>query len=623
MTAVVDRMLDRMAARGGDQRAVRTTGEGLCIGADVRWTTPEASSDVQPLVLPESRAWLALDGRLDNRDDVIARLGATAGDSDAALIGQWLVRSSADPAALIGDFALALWRPHDQRLVLMRDGVGVRPLYFAETPDVIWFASSLAAMIVPEWYRPTPNEGFLAEYLASAPANLDETAWTGIRRLPQGHALEITPTSVTRRAYWALEAQGEREISEQAAVEEFRALFDTAVHARLRSRMPVAFQLSGGLDSSTVVGVAHALGVESPSTYSLVYPDVPSADESRFIDAVVSRCGARSVRHPIRTWPAVGFHVFDAATQAADLADGPTGEWSLAPLLRRTREDGHGVMLTGCGGDEWLTGSLYRIPALIREGRLGDAWRYAAEYRSIDWLDPGAKSALRTTVVAFMPEGVKNLFRTMRAGPVTPPWITSSLAQRVNLDERMRAAFRRVPGVAHPVVRESLARLTSGDAAFVRDALDRMAVPAGLELRHPFFDRRVVEFLVSLPDHFRLRHGTHRYLTRRTYADVLPDIVRTRMDKPDIDHVVLDALRAVDPDAWLDDLEVVSRGWVDLDVTKDLWRRANRSRETHHPDDVTAPLVLWQIFAVEAWLRAVFSTPGHVSDARRTPPLSV
>jgi asparagine synthase (glutamine-hydrolysing) len=180
-----------------------------------------------------------------------------------------------------------------------------------------------------------------------------------------------------------------------------------------------------------------------------------------------------------------------------------------------------------------------------------------------------------------------------------------------------------VPDVAHPVVRESLARLTSGDAAFVRDALDRMAVPAGLELRHPFFDRRVVEFLVALPDHFRLRHGTHRYLTRRTYADVLPDIVRTRMDKPDIDHVVLDALRAVDPDAWLDHLEVVSRGWVDREVTKDLWRRANRSRETHHPDDVSAPLVLWQIFAVEAWLRAVFSTPGHVSDARRTPPLSV
>lgn len=615
---LVHRMLDRMADRGGDRRDVRA-GAGFCLGADVRWTTPESQQDQQPLVLTDPPCWLALDGRLDNRDDILGRLGGPGACSDADLIARWLSRPPADPAALIGDFSLATWDPRARRLRLVRDAIGARPLYYAETPDVIWFASSLAAMVLPEWYVREPNEGFIAEYLADSPASVDETPFEGIRRLPQGHLLDVTVSSVHRRRYWTLDLREERSIAESDAIDEFRSVFEMSVRARLRARTPVAFQLSGGLDSSTVVGVAHALGVTSPACYSLVYPDVPSADESAFIDAVVRRCGGHSVRWPVRPGPVQGFDVFAAASRTGDLSDIATGYWLQAPLLRRVRADGHTVSLTGCGGDEWLTGSLFRVPALMRQGRWLAARRFAVEYCADPRLDPGILMLLRTIAVAFLPEPVKTLLRALRGTSPFPSWITPALAQRAGLAARMRASFDRVPGNRHLVVRESLMRLTSGEGACVREALDRMGEAAGVELRHPFFDRRVVEFLIGLPDHLRMHHGVHRYLLRQTFGAVLPDMVRTRLDKPDIDHVVTDALRAVDPSAWFDHLEVVARGWVPANAVRDLWRRVDHADSTRQPDGRAAALALWSIFALEAWLRGVFSPSNHVAPARRTP----
>jgi asparagine synthase (glutamine-hydrolysing) len=213
------------------------------------------------------------------------------------------------------------------------------------------------------------------------------------------------------------------------------------------------------------------------------------------------------------------------------------------------------------------------------------------------------------------------MLRAVRGPAAPPPWTTPALARRVGLAVRMRAAFDRVPGARHLVVRESLVRLTSGEGAFVRDALDRMGEAAGVELRHPFLDRRVVEFLIGLPDHLRWRQGIHRYLLRQTFGAVLPDSVRTRLDKPDIDHVVTDALRAIDPAAWLDHLEVVARGWVREDVVRDLWQRTDHAGRARQTASLEAPLALWNIFALEAWWRGVFSTSNHVAAVRRTPPV--
>jgi asparagine synthase (glutamine-hydrolysing) len=610
-SALVHRMLDRMSDRGGDARGVRS-GPGFCLGLDARWTTPEAAHEEQPVVLSDPPFWLAVDGRLDNRDEIAARLGTRGASPDAGILARWLARPGADLAALIGDFSLAAWDPRQQRLLLVRDALGARSLYYAETPEVVWFASSLAAMLVPEWYTPKPNEGFIAEYLADARASLDETPYQGILRLPQAHVLEVSRTGVHRRRYWTLDLREERSISEAHAVEEFRSLFSDAVRARLRAPTTVAFQLSGGLDSSTVVGVAHELGVTAPATYSLVYPDVPVADESTFIDAVVARCGAASVRWPVHEFPVQGFGVFADAARTADLADFANGQFIQGPFLRRARADGHQVMLTGSGGDEWLSGSVFRVPELIRQGHLLQAWRYALEYRSIPWWDPGALSVLRTTGASLLPERAKVVLRALGASPPLPSWITPELMDRVDLKARMRASVDRVPGKRDLVVRESLVRLTSGEGAFAREAHDRLGHAAGIELRHPFSDRRVVEFLIGLPDRLRLQRGEHRYLLRRAYGHLLPDIVRTRLDKADVDHLVTHAVRAIDPPAWFDRLEVVARGWVRAGAARDLWERPDRSGHA----------LLWNVFAVEAWVRAVFSTSDHVVDTRRAPPVS-
>lgn len=606
-TDVVQTMLHRMAVRGGDQRAVHTSGR-VTLGADVRWTTPEDTLDRQPVRVSAPDRTLVLDGRLDNRTDIADRLGVSSALSDAALMLRWLAGPSGDPAALIGDFALAYWDADRQSLMLVRDALGMRPLYYAQQDGVFWFASALPAMLVPHWQTPEPNEGFVAEFLASAPASLDETAFRNIRRLPQAEWLELTPGGVRRQKYWMVEAPTESTRNDDDAIEAFRGLIDQSVAARLRTREPVAFQLSGGLDSSTVVGVARAQGVESPATYSLVFPEHPIADETEFIDAVVSAHGCRSVRRAVPTPPLLGFDVCDVASRVCDLSDGPTGAFMLKPLLRRAAADGHRVMLGGAGGDEWLTGSVFRTATLVRRGQVAAAWRFASEYRSIDWLDPGWPPILRTTAVSLLPDTLKVWLRTLRPRASVQPWITDDLARRVDLPARMRAPFERIPSTSDLVMRESLVRLTSGDGAFVREALDRMGAASGLELRHPFFDRRVVEFLIGIPDHLRFRDGTHRFLVRRACGDVLPDLIRSRRSKPDIDHVVVDTIRATDPSAWVRSAEVVKRGWVDGAVLQAMWDRAQQPPGMQSRSEAAGPLLLWQIVAVEAWLRAVFST---------------
>lgn len=539
------------------------------------------------------------DGRLD---------APRPGDRpDAAVVTEVLAGNPEHLADLVGDFACAVWWPSARRLLLARDALGMRPLYYAQSRGVFWWASTLAGLLATEWLPRDLNEGYVAEYLATAPVSLCESPVVGALRVPQAHRLDLIDGTARVRRYWTPALTEERTISLGDAEAECSLLLRTAVIDRLRAARSPAFEMSGGLDSTSVVGVARQSGIDRPATYSMVFPAWPNADESMYIGTAETHFGCRGTHVAHDIVDPIGLDVFASAVHAGDLPDMATGEFMQAPMLARAAADGHDVLLSGLGGDDWLTGSIFHAADLLRRGRPVAAWRFSQQYRSVPWLDPGAATFLRSAAVSLLPESLKRWARGGQRGPEWP-WLAPDLVRRVDLAARLRAAFDRVPPMGSLVVRESLVRLESGDSAHAREAHHRMARHAGLELRHPFLDRRVVEFLMALPDDLRFRDGQHRFLLRRVMKDILPPAIAQRLDKPNLDEVLLDGLRVADPPRVLQDrLQVVDRGWVNHAELQTLWPRAQRAlREPWRDDDGTL-LTLWQILGAEAAARALSS----------------
>lgn len=548
---------------------------------------------------------LTWSGRVDNLSELAAQPGVRADSTPASLLASAVSRGADGIRACLGDFAFAAWFPSDRRLVLARDAMGIRALYYASTPDVFWWASTLTGLRASGWLPATINEGYFAEYLADAPVSLTETPLVGAFRIPQGSQLELVRGLARVTTYWNFDPQDERPISDGDACDQLRALFATAVAARLPAHTSPAFQLSGGLDSSSIVGVAHALGVQSPATYSLVFPGAPEVDESSLIDAVVARHGCRHTAVRYQTPGLIGPALFQPALDHGDMPELPTGEVLFAPLLQRARADGHRVMLTGVGGDDYLTGSAFRTADLLRQGRVVAAAMYVRDYRTV-W-DISRMLALRSAVAPFVPALVTRVVRAWRPAARTP-WLQGDFTTRLGVPERMKGGFYRVPRRRSAVVRQSLVHLWSGETSHLHDARQRSGRNAGLDMRHPFLDRRLVEFLVTLPDGLRFRHRRERYLQRWAFSDDLPPMVATRDGKADYARLALAGVCAADPARTLSGpMAVVERGWINLEYVRAAWLRIQQRRsaaDAPHEPDVR---MLWQVLAAEASVRALSS----------------
>ena len=550
---------------------------------------------------------LSLDGRLDNPDTIAAATARPRNAPPADLLASLWAQDRPDPALPVGDFALAAWWPSRRRLLLQRDALGMRPLYYASTPDVFWWASSLLALLAPGWLPRTINEGYFAEYLAAGLVTLNETPIVGAWRLPPAHRLDVVDGRIDVSRYWEPDVDDERAIDDETAIEMLRAHLDEAVRARLISSAPPAFQLSGGLDSSTVVGVARRLGVDRPATYSLVFPDTPAADESAFIGAVEHQHGCDAHRLVYRPSAAAGLATLAPMVERGESPLIATGDWMQDRMVSCARDEGHQVLLTGMGGDDYLVGSERQATDLLTRGRVWPAWRHAMAYRSTPWLDSGAAGTARAVLAPLIPRPVTRMIRRWRPSPL-PSWLRPAFITETHLRDRLRQSQERVGPRASHVVQESLVRFWSGDCAHIRESLHAWGRDAGIEFRHPFHDRRLVAFLVGLPDHLRMRHGVHRFVMRRAFAGDLPPTVAARVDKPDLDPVLWDGATALAPDRLLSEpLDVVQRGWIDPEILLALWHRQRTQRPSGPHTDVDTLFAIWQVGAAEALIRALTS----------------
>ncbi len=605
--ATLDRMTERLAPRAAD--AVGTWLDGpVGLGHRMLHATPESLQQKLPQAGDTGEVVVTADARLDNRAELMSALGlahrAADGVSDGELVlHAWERWGEECPTRLLGDFAFALWDARRRVLFCARDPAGVKPLYYHLGSRLVAVASETKALLaIPDVPRRL-DEIRIAACLVPGLEERVATFYEGILRLPAGHCLTVTPGGGTARAYWQLDPTRElRPGSDAEYAEQFRELFTDAVRCRLRSVSPAAAALSGGLDSSSVVCVARAVqeaaGTGPLPTYTARFPTIPRCDEGAYVAAVEAQGGLAPRHLPGDTLDPLGD--LEGLPGREDETFHAPGYYMHGALYRAARSDGVRVFLEGTGGDLVVSHGTGYLHDLARQGRwlaLGREVRLLSRsFQRPSW------RTLRGIAGAVAPPLFRRAWRHLRyRGFLAPPLIRADFARRIGLDERLRTAAPRWSGEdVEGARREHWRLLTSARLAAILETVAALAGAAGVEVRDPFLDRRLMEFCLALPASQKIRQGRTRVVARHALGSLLPPEIRDRPGKAPLDLMLGSAL-AVYGRERLGRLMKEAVSVLAPYVPAESIRRAHRGYlERGAPADVSR---VWRLAMLTLWLR--------------------
>lgn len=540
-------MLRPMERRGPDGIQVWTGGP-VGLGHGELYTTPESLHEKQPHLVENGRWAIVADLRLDNRAVLLTQLGADASSSDAALaLSAYRKWGPACAEHLLGDFAFAIWDRATRTIFGARDHLGLKPFYYhRQAGRSFVFGSDPSALLTVTDVPRQINEARIADYLVPELEGSDKTStfYREIFRLPPAHTISVSPTEIQVRAYWALDAAKELRLDrEEDYSEAFREIFAEAVNCRLRSAGPVGAMLSGGLDSAAVVGFASHRGSPELKTYSCLRRDASRCCETQFVNAVVrsSKVEATSIYDDeVGQLDQLVEDHFAAGTDLFDFADIPLIAYD------RASRDGIRVMLDGVDGDVVTAANAIYLTEVARKGNTRAFLSAASGYADYYGLSRASAAGLiweqgiKPKVKARLPESAREGWRQLRgqtgaAGPLH--WngailgaslIDLEFAERIGLAEKL-STLNGDTRWGDRSSRENDAQTLN--APFVTAAIeryDRLAASRSIEARHPFFDKRVVEFCLALPLEIKQSGGWAKMIVRRAAERLVPDEIRWR-----------------------------------------------------------------------------------------------
>lgn len=617
---VLDRMGTAIGHRGPDSAGCWLDG-AAGLACRQLWVTAEEIGEHQPLT-GASGSRLVMDGRLDNRDELVSLLGAPRGGSDASLALTAYERWRDDFAGrLNGDFAAAVFDDRSQWLVLARDSMGVRPLYYHYRPGRLFaFASEIKALLVLPGMTAAPDLEGLADRMFLGQRPLDRqhvTCFAGISALPPAHVARVSREGVSIRRYWDFDpAAALRLASFPEYAEAFGQVFAQAVRRRARSAFPVAVSLSGGLDSSSIAcqvasdlrsGAAVCPGL-SPISY--IGPRGSDADEQRYLVDIENTYGLAVSRIPME--PLLG--LVRGAERQVGAVEAPFLDytWGVTEAVHQAaRAGGARVLLSGHWGDQMLFSPAYLVD-LLRRFRWGDVWRHNREY--VRWFGHrGARAwrrrflleAVRRHTPRFLVPPLKWIRRRLPGVAREKPWFSSAF-RRVALRDANRVAtagngFR----TAH--TRSVYLEARSKYHVHCMEWNNKIASGFGLDAAFPYLDRDLIAFLMAVPGDMYCHRGVPRAFLREAMRGILPEPIRARTWKADFTSTV-NAGAARDLAHIAATITAGSRaaGLGLLDSAR-LAAEVARLGAGLTGTDATETWDLADLFGLETWVRVFFS----------------
>jgi asparagine synthase (glutamine-hydrolysing) len=474
----------------------------------------------QPMSNEDETVWIVFNGEIYNfaslRQELIQRGHRFRTHSDTeTIVHAWEEFGEKCVERLRGMFAFAIWDSRKKVLFIARDRLGIKPLYYYQDRERFAFASEMKSLLeVPQIPR-NLNTAALAEFLQRRYVIAPHTMLEGIKKLEPGHSIIVHASGSSFHRYWDVPVGEQREITEAQAIEETGSLIEECVRMHLVSDVPLGAFLSGGLDSSVVVGLMHKLGVQDIKTFSIGY----NSPESELKYARVVADHFHTDHHELQLTP-VAFQ--DILPKIVWHMDEPVGDQASIPLyyLAEFARRKVTVALSGEGSDELFGG--YPIYSRMLQF---ERWNRIPGARSAGHLLAQVAGDTKVRKYAQM------LGRTLeeRYGGV------GMLFSRMQAENLLKKPDTALEGVAMAYGRcqgsTALSRMSYIDIkTWLPDDLlvkaDRMSMAHSLELRVPFLDHVLVEFAARLPDSFKIREGVTKYLLKKWAEPLLPrDII--------------------------------------------------------------------------------------------------
>lgn len=544
--AQLESLIDFLSFRGPD---ARNTWMDCSIGMGhaLLRTTHESENEQQPFGLLEERYWIVADARLDAREELITELqhkehAASSSGSDCELILRaYAVWGEACVDRLRGDFSFAIWDREHKKLFCARDHFGVKPFYYANIGSLLVLSNTLNCIRRHPAISARLNDLAIADFLLfDMIREPGSTSFADIRRLPPAHAFVFEGGSISVRRYWTLPvSEPVHHHKPGEYVEQFRELLDRAVADRLRVEQ-VGILMSGGLDSPTIAASAkRKLSNNGAKAELWAYTDVFER-LIRHEERHYATLAAQALKIPIEYQTCDDFglwkYLSDERTIWPEPVHSPAWDGGLQQLRHVAVQSR--VVLTGFGGDPAFSCLLsVHFSGLFKSRQIGqalrDAMRYLAAERRLSRL------YVRTRWLKW--------FGRASQMPQYPGWLNQDLEKRLGLRERWNT-------FAHAPASNGSARSTAYEALAdplwpsLFEGYDSGVTGIPVEVRHPFFDLRLLSFLLALP---ALPWCSDKELLREAARGILPYAVRFRRKSP-LPEDPLVALLQQKESAWVD-----------------------------------------------------------------------
>jgi len=523
---LLQEMTEAMAFRGPDAQEIWSEGP-VGFGHAMLRTTHESARERQPCSL-EGQVWITADARMDARAELVGKLRSkgrecTEASSDPELIlHSYSIWGEECVEHLLGDFAFVIWDGRHQRLFCARDHFGVKPFFYAQVGKCLVFSNTLNCVRMHPAVSDELNDLAIADFLVFG-FNEDNatTAFHDIRRVPPAHTLTWSAGALRTFRYWTLPAEGPIFYQRESDyVEHFRELMREAVEDRLRTER-VGIFLTGGLDSTTVAATAKEVVSRKEALsefhgYTIVYRQL-MPDQEGYYAELAAKALAIAIHRVVaddygpfegwdtdgRLWPEPAF---EPQSAMYDVHLGQASTFSR-------------VALTGIGGDPAFSSLLSSHFRNLLQGQqflrlAADAWRYL--------ISEGRLSRL------YISTRLRRWFGTNRWRRLYPPWLNEDFAKRLDLRGRWEK-LNGAPPPEHPVRSAAYGALTSATWPCLFEGYDAGATLLPLEVRHPFFDLRLLRYLLALPV---VPWCVDKELLRESMRGTLPDAVRLRRKTP-------------------------------------------------------------------------------------------
>lgn len=518
----------------GPEVALRQTPPAVLAASD--WERPDR------LTAHGNGVWVVADARLDHRDELIQDLDARPTATTAELILAAYERWGEEMASrLRGEFAVAVWDENRRTLVLARDPLGIKPLHYVSLPgsNALAFAGEAwpLARLRSGGETPVLDRLAVARYLSGLERGRERSFFEEVRPVEPGRVLGIDAGGSRTVTYWDPAAVPRvRHRRPEDYAEELREQLRRSVARRVADAGTMTgVAMSGGLDSCAVAALAQRA---SPATaaFSLTFAGLPSCDESPGIDAMETVVGMPVDRIPTAD------HLAWAAVDS--VGDAPLLVWegAFAEMTRRLRARGGRVLLTGHGADDLLGGSPLMLAARLQGGDAAVVREVLVAARRHGF--PPVRTLYRRLVRPFLPPLVDRAVGRLggRAGDAGPPWLHPDLKALLHAHRPpVPPSRRRARELARQQLLDTVRRLPGLEETL--SWTDRVASRAGIEIRHPFLDRELVEWVLGVPPELLFGLDAHKPLLRRAVGELLPPEVLERPAKARLGAHVDDCVR--------------------------------------------------------------------------------